>query len=225
MSADIHAELSRLEGAVKDLAAERADAIAKHLLAKDALADARRQIAEQREALKPLAEVAHVKLCGVWRADEHIWHTDAASHITFGQARRAAALLSKGGEGRGEGLPERLDHQCGEQPEATVGATAALARTAELQARVYREMHELATEHLGYECILTALEDLDRLRGDPKPGDVRMRGGKRCRLLEIDDKGEVWEILDAVPEAVGCIELDEITRERAALSSHEQGEG
>jgi hypothetical protein len=37
-------------------------------------------------------------------------------------------------------------------------------QTDEVQAMTYRDMHEIAVDHLGYECILTALEDLERLK-------------------------------------------------------------
>lgn len=48
----------------------------------------------QREALRPFAKTADIKLCGDWRDDESIQGTDLAYHVKFGLLREARAVLA-----------------------------------------------------------------------------------------------------------------------------------
>lgn len=50
-----------------------------------------------REALKPFAEAADIKLVGRWEDHEPIRHTDVGWYINFGHLRRARATLNTGG--------------------------------------------------------------------------------------------------------------------------------
>lgn len=58
-----------------------------------ALKAALEENARMREALKPFAKAADIKLCGEWRDDQSIQPTDTAFSITFGHLRAARRAL------------------------------------------------------------------------------------------------------------------------------------
>ncbi|MBI1682328.1 Lar family restriction alleviation protein [Caulobacter hibisci] len=65
----------------------------------------------------------------------------------------------------------------------------------EMEAEVYREMHALATKTLGYECILTALEDLARLKEAASPVTGALEDGGSTadpqRWVTMDRQGMI----------------------------------
>lgn len=53
------------------------------------------EIERLREALKPFAEAANIRLCGgdYWTDDKSVQGTDIAFHVKFGHLRNARAVL------------------------------------------------------------------------------------------------------------------------------------
>ena len=80
----------------KNGAADHSDivqAFARHRIAAEALARGRM---EGAKALEPFAKAAEVRLCAdddYWTDNKSIQGTDVASYITFGDLRRAAAIV------------------------------------------------------------------------------------------------------------------------------------
>lgn len=65
------------------------------------LEENRRLVDELVAGLEPFAKASAVRLCGEWRDDQHFGQTDVAFYLTFGDLRRAAALLSRARERKG----------------------------------------------------------------------------------------------------------------------------
>ena len=57
------------------------------------------RVKELEAALGPFANAADIKLCGEWRDDQSVKPTDTASYITFGDLRRARAVLGGSHDG------------------------------------------------------------------------------------------------------------------------------